>query len=74
MSVATGNHVESTQYMSIRYIERLVLVDIDVSVVIVGDSYDNKLAEITNGLYSAEVIHHQGTLQALGPAIADGLL
>ena len=49
-----------SQYLSIKYTERLALADIDASVGTVGDSYDNALAETINGLYKAEVIHHLG--------------
>ncbi len=52
--------VETAQYLSIRYTERLGLVDIEPSVGSVGDSYDNALAETVNGLYKAEVIHRRG--------------
>ena len=47
-----------SQYLSIRYSERLADVGIDASVGSVGDSYDNALAETINGLYKAEVIRH----------------
>jgi transposase InsO family protein len=46
-----------SQYVSIRYTERLAEAGIDPSVGSVGDSYDNALAETINGLYKAEVIH-----------------
>jgi putative transposase len=49
-----------SQYLSIKYTERLAAADIDASVGTVGDSYDNALAETINGLYKAEVIHHLG--------------
>jgi putative transposase len=52
--------VESAQYVSIRYTERLVEAGIEPSVGSVGDSYDNALAETINGLYKAEVIHRLG--------------
>ena len=48
-----------TQYVSIRYTERLAEAGIEPSVGSVGDSYDNALAETINGLYKAEVIHRQ---------------
>ena len=48
-----------SQYVSIRYTERLAEAGIDPSVGSVGDSYDNALAETVNGLYKAEVIHRQ---------------
>jgi len=49
-----------SQYLSIRYTERLAEAGIANSVGSVGDSYDNALAETINGLYKTEVIHHQG--------------
>lgn len=49
-----------SQYVSIRYTERLAEAGIEPSVGSVGDSYDNALAETINGLYKAEVIHRQG--------------
>ena len=52
--------LESTQYVSIRYTERLAEAGIEPSVGSVGDSYDNALAETINGLYKAEVIHRRG--------------
>lgn len=51
--------VEPTQYVSIRYTERLAEVGTEPSVGSVGDSYDNALAETINGLFKAEVIHRQ---------------
>jgi transposase InsO family protein len=44
-----------SQYVSIRYTERLADAGIEPSVGSVGDSYDNALAETINGLYKAEV-------------------
>ena len=52
--------VESAQYVSIKYSERLAEAGIEPSVGSVGDSYDNALAETINGLYKAEVIHRRG--------------
>jgi putative transposase len=49
-----------SQYLSIKYTERLAEVGIEPSVGSKGDSYDNALAETINGLYKAEVIHRQG--------------
>jgi putative transposase len=49
-----------SQYVGIRYTERLVEAGIEPSVGSVGDSYDNALAETINGLYKAEVIHRRG--------------
>jgi putative transposase len=50
-----------SQYLSIKYTERLAEAGIEPSVGSVGDSYDNALAETINGLYKAEVIHRRGT-------------
>jgi transposase InsO family protein len=52
--------IESAQYLSIHYTERLALAGIEPSVGSVGESYDNALAETINGLYKAEVIHRLG--------------
>jgi hypothetical protein len=52
--------LESAQYVSIRYTERLAEAGIEPSVGSVGDSFDNALAETINGLYKAEVIHRRG--------------
>ena len=48
-----------SQYVSIRYSERLAEAGIEPSVGSKGDSYDNALAETINGLYKAEVIHRR---------------
>ncbi|BAY00261.1 putative transposase for insertion sequence element IS986/IS6110 [Mycobacteroides stephanolepidis] len=45
-----------SQYVSIRYSERLAEANIAGSVGAVGDSYDNALAETINGLYKTELI------------------
>lgn len=49
-----------SQYVSIRYSERLAQAGIEPSVGSKGDSYDNALAETINGLYKAELIHRRG--------------
>ena len=49
-----------SQYLSIKYTERLAEAGIEPSVGSVGDSYDNALAETINGLFKAEVIHRRG--------------
>jgi transposase InsO family protein len=49
-----------SQYVSIKYTERLAEAGIEPSVGSVGDSYDNALAETINGLYKAEVIYRRG--------------
>lgn len=48
-----------SQYLSIRYTERLRQAQVKASVGTTGDSYDNALAETINGLYKTEVIRHQ---------------
>ena len=45
-----------SQYLSIRYTDRLAEAGIDTSVGSVGDSYDNALAESVIGLFKTEVI------------------
>ena len=49
-----------SQYLSIRYTERLAEAGIESSVGSVGDSYDNALAETMFGLFKAEVIWPRG--------------
>lgn len=49
-----------SQYVSIKYSDRLAEAGIEPSVGSVGDSYDNALAETINGLYKAELIHRRG--------------
>lgn len=49
-----------SQYVSIRYTERLSEAGIEPSVGSRGDSYDNALAETINGLYKTELIHRRG--------------
>ncbi|MFC6415946.1 IS3 family transposase, partial [Massilia varians] len=48
-----------SQYVSIKYSERLAEAGIEPSVGSKGDSYDNALAETINGLYKAELIHRR---------------
>jgi len=54
-----------TQYLSIRYTERLAEAGIEPSVGSVGDSYDNALAESVIGLYKTEVIWRRGPWRTL---------
>lgn len=49
-----------TQYLSIRYSERLAECGIQASVGSTGDSYDNAMAESIIGLYKTEVIRRRG--------------
>ena len=54
-----------TQYLSIRYTDRLTDAGIAPSVGSRGDSYDNALAETINGLYKTELIRHRGPWRCL---------
>jgi putative transposase len=54
-----------SQYVSIRYTQRLIEGGIEPSVGSVGDSYDNALAETIHGLYKAEVIWRRGPWRSL---------
>jgi putative transposase len=49
-----------SQYVSIRYTERLAEAGLEPSVGSVGDSYDDALAETIIGLFKTEVIHRRG--------------
>ena len=49
-----------SQYLSLRYTERLAEAGLEASVGSVGDSYDNALAETINGLYKSELINRRG--------------
>ena len=52
---------QGSQYLSIRYTERLDDAGIKPSVGSVGDAYDNAMAESVIGLYKTEVIKKRGT-------------
>ena len=54
-----------SQYLSIRYTERLAEAGIEASVGSRGDAYDNALAESIIGLYKTEVIRHAGPWRSL---------
>ncbi len=63
-----------SQYVSIHYTERLAQADIEPSVGSAGDSYNNALAESTNGLYKAGVINRCApwrSLEAVRSAILE---
>ena len=57
--------VEFTQYLSIRYTERLAEAGIELSVGSTGDSYDNALAETVIGLFKTEEIYRRGPWKSL---------
>jgi transposase InsO family protein len=54
-----------TQYLSMRYTDRLADEGIAPSVGSRGDSYDNALAESVIGLFKTEVIHRRGPWRRL---------
>lgn len=54
-----------SQYLSIRYTDRLREAGIEPSVGSVGDSYDNALAETVIGLFKTEVIRRRGPWKRL---------
>jgi putative transposase len=54
-----------SQYLAVRYSERLADNDIVASVGSKGDSYDNALVESFNGLYKWELIYPQGPWSGL---------
>ncbi len=54
-----------SQYLCIRYSERLAECGIQASVGTTGDSYDNALAESIIGLFKAEVIWPQGPWRSM---------
>jgi len=51
--------------LSIHYTDRLIEAGFKASVDSVSDSYDNAMAESTNSLYKAEVIHKNGPWREL---------
>jgi putative transposase len=51
---------KGSQYLAIRYCERLIEAGVEPSVGSTGDAYDNALAETINGLFKAEVIRRRG--------------
>jgi hypothetical protein len=57
--------LETGQYTSIRYTDRLADAGAVRSVGSRGDSYDNALAESLNGLYKTELIRRRGPWRGL---------
>ena len=57
----THHSDRGSQYVSIRYTDRLAEAGIEPSVGSVGDAYDNALAETINGLYKTEVIRRRSS-------------
>lgn len=60
LTCLTHHSDKGSQYLSIRYTERLAEAGIEASVGSTGDSYDNAAAEALNKLYKKEVIWRQG--------------
>ena len=56
---------KGSQYLSIRYSERLSAAGVKPSTGSTGDAYDNAMAETINGLFKAEVIRLLGTWKSL---------
>jgi transposase InsO family protein len=54
-----------SQYLSIRYTQRLAEAGIESSVGSVGDSYDNAMAETIIGLYKTELIRRRGPWRSI---------
>jgi putative transposase len=61
----THHSDHGSQYLSIRYTERLAENGVEASVGSVGDSYDNALAETVIGLFKTEVIYARGPWRSL---------
>src|SRR5918994_503611 len=57
--------LESAQYVSLRYTQRLAEAGIEPSVGSVGDRYHKALAQTLLGLFKAEVIHRRGPWRSL---------
>ncbi len=65
----SGYHSDrGSQYLSIRYTERLAEAGIEPSVGSVGDSYDNAWAETINGPFKVEVIQRRGPWRSVEAA------
>lgn len=57
--------VESAQYTSIRYSQRLAEAGAQPSIGSIGDSYDNAMAESIIGLFKTELIRRRGPWREL---------
>jgi len=56
---------KGSQYLSIRYSDRLKEAGVEASVGSTGDAYDNAMAETVNGLFKTEVIRKRGPWRGL---------
>tara|TARA_R100000935_G_scaffold20132_1_gene38175 strand:- start:2107 stop:2811 length:705 start_codon:yes stop_codon:yes gene_type:complete len=61
----TRHSDRGSQYLSIKYTERLADAEINLSVGTVGDAYDNALAECVIGLFKTEVINQIGPWKSM---------
>ena len=61
----THHSDRGSQYLSIKYTERLADADINLSVGTVGDAYDNALAESVIGLFKTETINQMGPWKSM---------
>ena len=61
----THHSDRGSQYLSIKYTERLADADINLSVGTVGDAYDNALAECVIGLFKTETINQMGPWKSM---------
>ena len=66
MNKALTHHSDrGSQYLSMKYTERLAAAQIEPSVGSVGDAYDNALAECVIGLFKTEVINQGGPWKSM---------
>ena len=65
IDTVTHHSDRGSQYLSIRYSQRLADNDIVASVGTKGDSYDNAMIESFNGLFKWELIYSRGPWQGL---------
>ena len=65
IAAVTHHSDMGSQYLSIRYSQRLVDNDIVASVGTKGDSYDNSMIESLNGLFKWELIYPRGPWRGL---------
>jgi hypothetical protein len=64
-----------SQYVAVRYTQRLAEAGAVASVGSTGDSYDNALAEAVNSLFKAELVRNRGPWKGIDDleiAVADG--
>lgn len=62
---AVVHHSDGSQYTALRYVRRFDEAGAVASIGTVGDSYDNALAESTNGLYKTECVKIDGPFKTV---------